>query len=154
MARQLVRSLSDTISTLPWLLLCSDINNMFFQHQQQGFCFVPTSTTWLLFCYGINNSFWFIPMSTTWLSKLTTAVIDKERLRESSYARITSIKSQQCQKLMDWQDKTTIGLWSSKKSFCLTLRSGFAKGWWFHIFDETNFVFCTAVEVHIGVGGD
>ena len=79
------------------VLIKTNINNIFFVlflHQQHFFCFVPASTTCLLFCSDINNMFFvlfwhqqhgfclirhqqhgfcFLPMSTIWLSKLTTA---------------------------------------------------------------------------------
>ena len=67
---------------------------------QHGLCFVPTSTTWLLFCFGFNNMafalFWHRQHGCQNWHKLVRqwgVAWRLERLHESSHARVTSVMS-------------------------------------------------------------
>ena len=59
-----------SVASTTWVVL--------FRHQQHGFCFVPMLTTWLP------------KLKKNWQGKVVWLL---ERLRESSHARVTSVKS-------------------------------------------------------------
>ena len=124
------------------VLIKTNINNIFFvlflhqqhffclfRHQQHAFCFVLTSTTCFLFCSDINN------MAFVWSDINNMAFVffqcqqygcqnwqqliwewevawRLERLRDSSHARVTSLKSQNGKDLRSYSGTDKARQWS------------------------------------------
>ena len=118
-----------------------------FQHQQKGFCFFPTSTN-VFFIWYQQHCFCFVMVNNTafvlfqcqqhccqnWQQLVRQGEVAwlLERLRKTSYARVTLIKFQQKHGLTQWQNiqgKAMIGLKSDEVTIPLSCNT-YAYGKW------------------------